>query len=952
MEERKRGIGLTLTSPDAGLRSPTASCPSTLARHPTATVPMVPARRTMGRVTSTEPDSGSSRAPKGSSEGRMVMMARVRSPSRAPPVVWLMSSSKKLSSSSGTWSLMMYTGTALLDSPSSSTTSVEATLSELDGDVGEDASGARDVDDGPHVVLGHADGRHRQLQRPERVVAGVHHDLGHCLRPGTQPRGDTEGILDFLPGERLKFITVTIVDNLAPELDKSFRVELFNPDGGATLGVAAHITVTIAASDDAHGVFQFSPDSLAVNGTEPEDGRSAVLLQAEPSAAGAELLSSSGSVSFGVGQRRESFFVRVAQDQVPELDQHFNVTLVNVSHGRLGNERTTATLTVLASDDPYGVFVFAATARALRVPEADATVGLTIHRLKGLMGTVRVTYETLGEAEPAPYRTPGVGRASEGRDFVPLLGSVVFLPNQSEANISLQILQDEDPERDESVFVELTAVEVLETAQDRPSETINTFSQRAEAVAQVVVNASDDAFGTLQLSVSAVSVAEDYVGPIINVTRTGGIFADVSVKFRAVPITATVSEDYSVASTDVVLLEGESSKAVPVYIINDQVPELEESFLLELINQTTGGALLGDLTRAIITILPSDDPFGAFVFQAAPLTLEEPESGSVEVTLPIVRRAGTIGTVAVGWRASVDGQLAVGDLRPASGEVIKVELTGASNGGSLGRETSVDITVPANDNPYGTVFFDQPVYRIQEPLDGPARVTVEEEDGEVRLLVARAQGLLGRVTVGYRTTPFMASSPEDYEDTEGILDFLPGERLKFITVTIVDNLAPELDKSFRVELFNPDGGVLLELLWSMLAPLVGVEPGFPSPDSASTSVTWKDSANSGRSSSSTRRAPLVRSITHEMVEPSSLVWEEQEEEEEEDIEEDGEEGEVEKGEVEEGGGEDEKVEEEEVDEEEEEGEEEEEEDEEEEGEKKEGEEEVEEEGEEAGKEEE
>ncbi|KAG7247147.1 hypothetical protein CRUP_021320, partial [Coryphaenoides rupestris] len=148
---------------------------------------------------------------------------------------------------------------------------------------------------------------------------------------------DTEGILDFLPGERLKFITVTIVDNLAPELDKSFRVELFNPDGGvdqflrsegsgsgesdsdlllpayhrATLGVAAHITVTIAASDDAHGVFQFSPDSLAVNGTEPEDGRSAVLLQvdrsfgdlsnvtvyweAEPSAAGAELLSSSGS---------------------------------------------------------------------------------------------------------------------------------------------------------------------------------------------------------------------------------------------------------------------------------------------------------------------------------------------------------------------------------------------------------------------------------------------------------------------------------------------------------------------------------------------------------------------------------------------------------------------------------------------------------------------------------
>lgn len=71
-------------------------------------------------------------------------------------------------------------------------------------------------------------------------------------------------------------------------------------------------------------------------------------------------------------------------------------------------------------------------------------------------------------------------------------------------------------------------------------------------------------------------------------------------------------EDYSVASTDVVLLEGESSKSVPIYVINDMVPELEETFLIELVNQTTGGALLGELTRAIITILPSDDPFGAF----------------------------------------------------------------------------------------------------------------------------------------------------------------------------------------------------------------------------------------------------------------------------------------------------------------------------------------------------
>lgn len=74
----------------------------------------------------------------------------------------------------------------------------------------------------------------------------------------------------------------------------------------------------------------------------------------------------------------------------------------------------------------------------------------------------------------------------------------------------------------------------------------------------------------------------------------------------------SVGEDYSIASSDVVLLEGETSKAVPIYIINDIYPELEESFLVQLLNETTGGAKLGALTEAIIIIEASDDPYGLF----------------------------------------------------------------------------------------------------------------------------------------------------------------------------------------------------------------------------------------------------------------------------------------------------------------------------------------------------
>ncbi|XP_075895105.1 adhesion G-protein coupled receptor V1 isoform X2 [Nelusetta ayraudi] len=664
-----------------------------------------------------------------------------------------------------------------------------------------------------HITVNEEDGEvHLMVARAQGLLGRV--AVGYRTTPFTasspEDYEDSEGMLDFLPGERLKFITVTIVDNPVPELEKIFRVELFGTDAAvdqflhsegsgsgendsdfllpsfhrqASLGVASRITVTIAASDDAHGVFQFSADSVSVSGTEPEDGRSSVALQVDrsygdlsvvtvywevdPSSEG-ELLTTFGNITFGVGQISENITVSVAQDQIPELDKNFTVSLVNVSHGRLGDQ-TSATLTLLASDDPYGVFIFSNKTRSVRLPEADSTVSLTILRQKGLMGRVQVTYRTLSEAQAQPYRTPGVGRASEGRDFVPLMDSVVFLANQSEANITLRVLDDEDPERDESVFVTLVGVQLIEGEQARPISSSPSLGSRTDTVAQVIVEASDDAFGVLQLSASAVSVAEHYVGPIINVTRVGGIFADVSVKFRAVPLTARVSEDYSVASTDVVLLEGESSKSVPIYVINDMVPELQETFVIELINQTTGGALLGELTRAIITILPSDDPFGAFVFQAVPVTVEEPGSNSIEVTLPIVRNAGTIGTVVVQWQATVDGRLAVGDVRPTAGEVrfapgetmktlrvevladdvpeiteiIKVELTGASNGGSLGADRSVDIIVPANDNPYGTVYFQQSVYRVQEPLEGvyTANITVR-----------RSGGHFGRLQIIYSTS--------------------------------------------------------------------------------------------------------------------------------------------------------------------------------------------------------
>ncbi|KAM8960806.1 adhesion G-protein coupled receptor V1 [Pelodytes ibericus] len=616
--------------------------------------------------------------------------------------------------------------------------------------------------------------------------------------------------LEFQPGERYKYITVNITDNAVPELAKSFRVELLNSNGGvaglflnegsgsgdddlefflpavhqrASLGIASHIIVVIEDSDDAHGMFEFSTESLYVTATEPDYGYSITTLQVlrdrgtlskvslfwivESDPLG-DLAFTSGNITFETGQKSANITIQVPPDDTPELDKLFSILITSVSSGRLG-ERTNASLTISANDDPYGLFIFSENYRPIRVEEKKRNVTLTIQRLNGLLGTVMVAYRTITDSEKLSFFPPNIARATRDKDYLPISGNVLFTANMSEVRIVLPILDDDDPERAESLFVELFNVTLVEKVQSQPVLDSPRLGSKLETVAHIIINASDDAFGVLQLSTKYVRIAENYVGPIINVTRTGGMFADVSVKFKAVPITATAGEDYSVASSDVVLLEGESSKAVPIYIINDLNPEVEESFQVLLLNQTTGGALIGGITEAIIVIEVSDDPYGSFVFQVTSLTVDEPDINAVKVNLLIIRNSGTLGIITLQWVGTVNGKLATDDLKVASGnvtfaagetirtllleiqpddipeveEIIHIQLTEASGGGTIGSDSLAKIIIPANDNPYGTLSFHRPVYRVQEPL---------EMSFFANITIRRSAGRFGRLQILYATS--------------------------------------------------------------------------------------------------------------------------------------------------------------------------------------------------------
>jgi hypothetical protein len=108
--------------------------------------------------------------------------------------------------------------------------------------------------------------------------------------------------------------------------------------------------------------------------------------------------------------------------------------------------------------------------------------------------------------------------------------------------------------------------------------------------------------GQVQFDTATPSVHENDLLPAVIVNRVGGADGTVTVAFNATAGTATANVDFQPVSTTVVFGPGETSKVVRIPITRDAILEPPETVRLTLSNPT-GGATLGDPSRAVLTIL-------------------------------------------------------------------------------------------------------------------------------------------------------------------------------------------------------------------------------------------------------------------------------------------------------------------------------------------------------------
>lgn len=237
-------------------------------------------------------------------------------------------------------------------------------------------------------------------------------------------------------------------------------------------------------------------------------------------------------------------------------------------------------------------------------------------------------------------------------------------------------------------------------------------------------------FGAIAFQDANVFVNEGAVTINVPIVRTGGSDGAVSVRVNSAIGSATLA-DYNIVNNVLVnFANGETSKTVPVTILNDALAENNEAFTLTLSN-VLGGAVLGGQQVVTIRILDPDTtvPTVTVTGPAAAAIVNVNSGATVNITGSVTDNKG-VKTVQV----SLNG-----------GVFVDAVLTPSGSTSPLSTNYTLAVTPKTGANTVSVKSID---HRTN------ASATMTRTFTVYRPLVVNADSALGSVTAGFSPTSF------------------------------------------------------------------------------------------------------------------------------------------------------------------------------------------------------
>lgn len=606
---------------------------------------------------------------------------------------------------------------------------------------------------------------------------------------------------------------VATIQDTEDEADEEYAFEIYNPTNGATLGTAVG-TATILDDDTTppkRGVLSVAAATYTaaegggnltvhVQRTGGVDGTVAIDFAlgttGDTATAPADYGDQSGTLVWQNGDGADkTVSINIKDDGLDEPDEllTFRLRGSTISGGATLGSPATSAITITDDDLPAPAGKITIQPAKYTVGESAGMVTLTVKRVQGSNGQLDVRYYT------------GDGSAtSVGLDYTPTSGLLSWTNGDTaDKTILVPITGDSTFEADETFTVSLV---------DEGTQTPVAFGNDSATVTITNDDAAPVFPGVLSFGTASETITEGGTKVQLAVSRTGGSDGKVSVQCTSVDGTAIAPGDYPAVSRTLVWLDGDATdKLCGIVAVDDATLDPGEAFTLELSNPS-GGATLGGIATAAISIIDNESP-GTIVLDAAAYAASEAD-GSVNIVAR--RRGGAAGPASVAYAATAgtatasdftatngvltwaDGEAATKtftiqlkkDALFESSETVNLGLTNAT-GATLGTPNTGVLTITDDDPQGGTLELQSATYAIAET------------GGTVTLKVARKGSTTGAVSVGFTTADESATAGSDYVASSNTLNWGAGVGgTQDIVLTITNDSALETDETFLVQLAN------------------------------------------------------------------------------------------------------------------------------------------------------
>ena len=258
------------------------------------------------------------------------------------------------------------------------------------------------------------------------------------------------GTLTFGPGVTNRTFTIPIINDSVIEQDETINLRLYNPTGGASLGLS-NAVVTVIDDDLLSGRVQFSEalykadeSGLTATITVTRTGGSLGVLSVQfatsnlTAIGGNDYVATNSVLTWNSGDNTpKTFTVRMLDDGVVEGDETVGLHLFNPSVPNALGLQATATLTIV-DDDFFGTVQFISGTFKVNENAGWATVMVT--RTNGFAQTVSVNFQTIN----------GTANTSH---YTPTSGTLIFGPGEMSKTFDVRI--QDNPLEDGNRFLTL-----------------------------------------------------------------------------------------------------------------------------------------------------------------------------------------------------------------------------------------------------------------------------------------------------------------------------------------------------------------------------------------------------------------------------------------------------------------------------------------------------------------